>query len=198
MSMSEKRYNNQLHTLEKQLINRLYHKPLKERKKRKKSEFENLLPNLDTKKDGELIEGENNLEGRLNTLESLPSYINNFRNKFMNEGKKKKINKNNFAQILKKSRQVEKYELNNNSRRNNNESDYNIYKDGKMGCRINNGIKRLINCQSENWKYRTNTNGYKLNLINDNIPNIKKLKKNKMTSSYVNDLAVKRFNTIEH
>ena len=157
-----------------------------------------LLPNLDTKKDGELIEGENNPEGRLNTLESLPSYINNFRNKFMNEGKKKKINKNNFAQILKKSRQVEKYELNNNSRRNNNESDYNIYKDGKMGCRINNGIKRLINCQSENWKYRTNTNGYKLNLINDNIPNIKKLKKNKMTSSYVNDLAVKRFNTIEH
>ena len=198
MSMSEKRYNNQLHTLEKQLINRLYHKPLKERKKRKKSEFENLLPNLDTKKDGELIEEENNPEGRLNTLESLPSYINNFRNKFMNEGKKKKINKNNFAQILKKSRQVEKYELNNNSRRNNNESDYNIYKDGKMGCRINNGIKRLINCQSENWKYRTNTNGYKLNLINDNIPNIKKLKKNKMTSSYVNDLAVKRFNTIEH
>ena len=198
MSMNEKRYNNQLQTLEKQLINRLYNMPLKERKKRKKSEAENLLPNLDSKKDEELIEGERNPEGRLNTLESLPSYSNNFRKIFLNEGKKKKINKNNFGKILKQSEQVEKYELSNNSRRNNNESDYNIYKDGKMGCRINNGIKKLINCQSENWKYRINTNGNKLNLINGNFPNNKMLKKNKMTLSYVNGLGVKRFNTIDH
>ena len=34
------------------------------------------------------------------------------------------------------TKQINKYEMKNNARRSNNESDYNIYKDGKVGCRI--------------------------------------------------------------
>ena len=187
-SMDEKRYNYQLQSLEKQLINRLYNISLKERKRRKKLEKEDELPNLDIKKDGEIIEGDKNEEGRLNTLECLPSYSNKHRIYFMNSKKKRIINKNNFDTILKQSKQVENYELNNYSRRSNNECDYNIYKDGKMGCRLNNGIKKII----------INTKINNINTINNNFSHNKRLKKNKLTFSYGNDYDLKRFNTLEY
>ena len=117
---------------------------------------------------------------------------------------KKKIHKislkNNFAAILKQSQQIEKYEMNNNSRRSNNESDYNIYKNGRMGCRLNDGIKKLINCQSENWKYSLNTEGNKINnnRYNNDFECNKKLKKNKLTFSYDKEEDEKRFKTLEY
>ena len=40
--------------------------------------------------------------------------------------------------LLKQTQKINKYEMKNNARRSNNETDYNIYKNGRIGCRINN------------------------------------------------------------
>ena len=211
MSLGEKKYNNQLKNLEKQLINRLYNIALKNKKKNKeedengaKKENENILPNIDIKKEGENNETEKNIEGKFNTIDSLPSSSHSYNLKFnyINGAKKKKMHKmnkislkNNFNAILKQSEQLENYEMKNFSRRSHNETDYNIYKDGRIGCRM----KKLVNCQSENWKYRLNTEGNAIyNTKRNYCNNVKTLKKNKLTFSYENDFEKRRFNTLEY
>ena len=76
--------------------------------------------------------------------------------------KNKKFDKfslsNNFDNILRQTKQIENYEMKNNARRNNNETDYNNYKNGKLGCRMKN-----LRYSSEISKYlssnRVNTDG---------------------------------------
>ena len=84
LSLGEKNYNNKLKLLEKQLINRLYNISIREKRKKKEEESENIFPNLNTKKEYEKNENntfdnkinysEYNSGERLNTIESLPSY----------------------------------------------------------------------------------------------------------------------------
>lgn len=164
MSVGEKRYNNQLKLLEKKLINRLYNIPKKVKKDKKKEENVNIFPNLDNSNENledEKKKNEGNekiYEGRLNTIGSMPHFRSNYLKR------KKKFNKlslnNNLDSILKQSQDLEKYEMKNKSRRGNNKTDYNIYKNGRVGCRLN-GLKLLMNSQSENFKYRINTEGNK-------------------------------------
>ena len=213
LSLGEKNYNNRLKQLEKQLINRLYNISLKEkRKKKNEEENENILPNLNPKKEYEknensIFENKNNIYEynageRLNTIESLPSYNGRFRNYFMNGNIKNKINKislkNNFNILLKQSQKIQRYELKNNSRRGDNENDYNIYKNGRIGCRINN-LKYLINSKSGLLCNRFNTEGniipYKKYSLGKNN---NKLKKNKLTFSYENNCDEKRTKTLEY
>lgn len=212
LSLGEKNYNNRLKLLEKQLINRLYNISLREkRKKKNEQENENILPNLNLKKEYEKNENkefeninnhnEYNAEERLNTIESLPSYNNKYRNYFMNGNNKKKIKislKNNFNTLLKQSQNIQRYELKNNSRRSDNENDYNIYKNGRIGCRIND-LKYLINSKSGLLCNRINTEGniipykkYSLERTNN------KLKKKQLTFSYDNNYDEKRTKTLEY
>ena len=80
----------------------------------------------------------------------------------MNRNNKKKINiislKNNLNILLSQSQKIERYELKNNSRRSDIENDYNIYRNGRKGCRINNP-KCLINSESGKINYRINIEG---------------------------------------
>ena len=214
LSLDEKKYNNSLQLLEKQLINRLYNISIeKRRKKKKEEENENILPKLDIKNEHEKNENdtfddknnynEYNEEGRLSTIENLPSYNNNkFRNYFMNKNNKKKINiislKNNLNTLLTQSQKIERYELKNNSRRSDNESDYNIYRNGRIGCRINNS-KYLINSESGKMNYRINTEGNVIPYKNYSLERSNnKLKKNKLTFSYGNDYDQSRIKTLEY
>jgi len=128
LSMAEKKYNNQLKSLEKNLIKRLYKIP----KKIKKEEENELLPTLENKKDINM-ESENKNNMLLNYVGSTPSF-----NTTKNKNKKKltlSLNEN-MDTLFKQTQQINKYEMKNHSRRSNNESDYNIYKNGKIGCRI--------------------------------------------------------------
>jgi hypothetical protein len=89
--------------------------------------------------------------------------------------------------------------MNNNSRRNNNESDYNIYKNGRIGCRLNK-LKSLINCPSENFNGRINTEG---NLNRNKIYSLgkiknKNLKRNKLTFSIGSGSEENRFKTLDY
>ena len=210
LSLGEKNYNNRLKLLEKQLIHRLCDISIKEkRKKKKEDENENILPNLNIKKEYEYNENNTfdnqnkyNGEERLNTIESLPSYNNKFRNYFINGNYKKKINKislkNNFNILLKQSQKIEGYELKNKSRRSDNENYYNSYKNGRIGCRIDN-LKYLINSKSGLLSNRINTEGnqntykkYSLGRTNN------KLKKNKLTFSYENNYDERQTKTLEY
>ena len=177
MSVGEKRYNKQLHLLEKKLINRLYNIPLKEKKEKKKEENENVFPSLNNQEENfshEKNENDKNekfKEGRLNTIESLPNFKRNYF-----RGKIKKLNSfslnNNFDSILKQSQDLENYEMKNKSRRSNNENDYNVYKNGRLGCRLNN-LKFLMNSQSEKFNYRMNTLGNRNKYLSLQKPNKK-------------------------
>lgn len=214
MSLGEKKYNNKLQTLEKQLIKRLYKIPKKLKRDKKSINFENenILPSLEIKKEYENDDNKsinnniitNNIinNERLNTIESLPSFKS--RNNTLNKNRKlNKISlKDNLATILRQSQQIGKYELNNNSRRNNNESSYNIYKNGRLGCRLNE-LKSLINSQSENFNYRINrmhTEGnqiarnYNISLGNPH----KRIRKNKLTFSLGQNSEENRFKTLEY
>lgn len=203
MSVGEKRYNEKLQILEKDLVNRLYNLSIKNRKSKKQLDNENLLPNINTKSYNESdfnnnISNEKSGGERLNTLESLPSFKVNYLN-----DKKDKTNKmslrNNLATILKQSQQIENYEMNNNSRRSDNESDYNIYRNGRVGCRIN-GLGSLANCQSEKWNIRINTEGNinRNRQISLERPTKNKLRKNNFTFSYGENPEEKKFKTIEY
>lgn len=210
MSISEKKYNNKLQTLERQLLNRLYKIPLKNKKNKKILEDEeNILPNLDNRKEREIetinhYTSDSNIFNRgerLNTLDSMPSFNNKYRYTFFKGNKNKKINKislkNNLDSILRQSQQVEKYEMNNRSRRGNNETDYNIYKDGRVGCRLNN-LKFLVNSSSQKINNRMNTEGnYTLNKNYSLGKSNKKFKKNKLTFSLGSSSDEKRFKTLE-
>ena len=79
------------------------------------------------------MENENKNNMLLNYVGSTPSF-----NTTKNKNKKKltlSLNEN-MDTLFKQTQQINKYEMKNHSRRSNNESDYNIYKNGKIGCRI--------------------------------------------------------------
>ena len=155
LSLAEKKYNNQLKSLEKNLIKRLYKIP----KKIKKEEDE-LLPTLENKKDINIEnENENKNNILLNYVESTPNF-----NTTKNKNKKKlalSLNEN-LDTLFKQTQQINKYEMKNYSRRSNNESDYNIYKNGRIGCRIKtlNSMTDLANSyKKNNAMKRFNTEG---------------------------------------
>lgn len=213
MSIREKKYNNKLQSLEKQLINRLYKIPMRYSKSNKNLDDENILPNIDTRKDDGKNEDNNynnnnnilNGEERLNTLASVPSFNNNkLRLNYFSMDKHKKINKislkNNFETIMKQSRNLERYELNNHSRRSDNENDYYVYKKGRIGYRLK-SLKSLIENSSEkpkNTLYRVNTEE---NYSRNKNLSLKKCEKsftnNKLTFSIDSSSNDKRFNTLE-
>jgi hypothetical protein len=213
LSLGEKTYNNRLKLLEKQLINRLYNISLKEKRKKKSDEDnEHILPTLDIKKEYEKNENntfdnknnynENNREERLNTIENLPSYnTNKFRQFFMN-GNNKKINKislkHNLNTLLRQSQNIQRYELKNNSRRSDNENDYSIYKNGRIGCRIND-LKYLMSSKSGLLSNRINTEGNQIPYKKYSLERpINRLKKNKLTFSYENNYDERRTKTLEY
>ena len=179
-SLGEKSYNNQLKSLEKQLINRLYKVPIKLTKKANEKK-ENFLPDLDIKRD--YTKNENDINS-----------IHNIKMKKIN-----KITIKNFNTILSQSQKIENYEMNNNSRRNNNEIDYNIYKKGRIGCRLN-GLKPLINCSSETINNSINTEGNQIRNKNYSLRKIKNkgIKRNKLTFSIGPNPNEKRFKTLEY
>ena len=167
-SKAEKRYNIKLQSLEKQLIHRLYNFPMNIKKRMKLEEYEKEAPSSNFQnKDNESINNDynNTINGRgadIRYVESMPNINRGGLRKKIFDLKNKKFDKfslsNNIDKILMQTQQIENYEMNNNARRNNNESDYNIYKNGKLGCRIKN-----LKYSSEISKYlssnRVNTDG---------------------------------------
>ena len=110
LSLGEKKYNNQLKSIEKNLIKRLYKLP----NKGKKQEENGLLPNLENIKNDGNEKFNNNM--LLNMIESTPNINRNKKNK-----KLLSISLNdNLDTLLKQSQQINKYEMKNNSRRINN------------------------------------------------------------------------------
>ena len=215
MSKGEKRYNIKLKSLEKQLVHRLYNVPMSLKKEKEKEENENedennTLPNLGRKKENLYKKINSNYdfsldgEEKLNTLQSVPSHsFNKFKKSIFNY-KNKNFGiislKNDFNKVVTQSQNIEKYELNNKSRRNNNETDYNIYRNGKMGCRIKE-LKTLNNCFSESWKnnnkrIKTEGNQTRNNYLSPE-KQIKTLKKNKLNISY-KPYSEKKYKTIEY
>ena len=144
LSLGEKKYNNQLKSLERNLIKRLYHIP----KKNKKEEENDVLRNLENNKDIE--HGDKTKSNMiLNMYESANNTLNSTKNK---DKKNLTLSLNdNLETIFKQTQQINKYEMKNNARRSNNESDYNTYKDGKIGCRIK-ILKSMYNLPINNKK----------------------------------------------
>ena len=127
LSLGEKKYNNQLRSLEKNLINRLYKIP----NKNKKTEESDTLPSLEGLKEFDMGENIKNNNMKLNIAESTQNFTKN-KNK-----KKLTISiQDNLENLFKQTQQINKYEMKNNSRRSNNETDYNVYKNGRIGCRL--------------------------------------------------------------
>ena len=129
LSLGEKKYNNQLKSLEKNLIKRLYKVP----KKILKTEENEMLPNLEGKKEFDNGDKLKNSHMPLNVTESAPNF-------FMKKNKNKKnlalsLN-DNLETLFKQTQRINKYEMKNNARRSNNETDYNVYKNGRIGCRL--------------------------------------------------------------
>ena len=168
-SKAEKRYNIKLQSLEKQLIHRLYKFPMNVKKRLKLLENEKEAPssNFENIKDNESINNDynNTINGKgsdIRYVESMPNINSGGFRKKLYDLKNKKFDKfslsNNFDNILRQTKQIENYEMKNNARRNNNETDYNNYKNGKLGCRMKN-----LRYSSEISKYlssnRVNTDG---------------------------------------
>ena len=154
LSMAEKKYNNQLKSLEKNLIKRLYKLP----KKSKKEEETDSLPSLENKKD---IDTGNVIQNNM-----LLNYVDNNLNMNKTKNKNKKNLSlslgENFETLFKQTQQINKYEMKNNARRSNNESDYNIYRGGRIGCRIrtlDSFDKLPLNHNKNNAMKRFNTEG---------------------------------------
>ena len=121
LSLGEKKYNSQLKSLEKNLVKRLYKVPIK----KNNGEENELLPSLEGQK-----EADNNI-----MMKSTPN-LNKEKNKLK---RKLAISTNDDMDfLLKQTQKINKYEMKNNARRSNNETDYNMYKNGRIGCRINN------------------------------------------------------------
>ena len=164
-SKAEKRYNIKLQTLEKQLIHRLYNLPMniKKRLKLAENEEENAFPNLEDNKDNQFVNSKgridnNNISGsgiRVKYVESMPNINNGRLRKKLFNTKNKRYDKltlsNNFDNIMSQTQQIENYEMKNNARRSNNESDYNVYKNGRVGCRMKN-----LTYSKEIWNNLTN------------------------------------------
>ena len=214
-SKAEKRYNIKLQTLEKQLIHRLYNLPMNMRKKTKlaESEEENALPSLENNKENEYINTQgsfdnnntiNGNETRVKNVESMPN-INNgkLRKKLFNINNKRyerlTLN-NNLDKIMSQTQQIENYEMKNNARRSNNELDYNLYKNGRVGCRIKN-----LNYSKEIWKNltnnRLNTDG-NVSRNREILLSMEKQNKNLRTNKLVNSFSQKpnesKYKTLEY
>ena len=214
-SKAEKRYNIKLQTLEKQLIHRLYNLPMNMRKKMKlaESEEENALPSLENNKENEYINPQgifdnnntiNGNETRVKNVESMPN-INNgkLRKKLFNINNKryeKLTLNNNLDKIMSQTQQIENYEMKNNARRSNNELDYNLYKNGRVGCRIKNS-----NYSKEIWKNltnnRLNTDG-NVSRNREILLSMEKQNKNLRTNKLVNSFSQKpnesKYKTLEY
>ena len=121
LSLGEKKYNSQLKSLEKNLVKRLYKVPIK----KNNGEENDVLPSLEGQK-----EADNNI-----MMKSTPN-LNKEKNKLK---RNLAISTNDDMDfLLKQTQKINKYEMKNNARRSNNETDYNMYKNGRIGCRINN------------------------------------------------------------
>ena len=196
-SKAEKRYNNKLQTLEKQLIHRLYNLPMNIRKRMKlaENEEENVLPNLENNKDNEYINNQESInnnntingnEIRVKYVESMPNINNGKLRKKLFSIKNKRYDKltlnNNLDKIMSQTQQIENYEMKNNARRSNNESDYNVYKDGRVGCRMKNlsYSKEIWNNLTNN---RLNTDG-NVTQNRDILLSMEKQNKNKKLRTY--------------
>ena len=145
LSLGEKKYNKQLKSLEKNMINRLYKIP----KRNQKTEETGTLPNLEVKKEFDMGDNLKNSNMTLNITESAPNFN-------MNKTKNKKnltiSLQDNLDTLFKQTQRINKYEMKNNARRSNNETDYNVYKDGRVGCRL----KSLNSMNNFPYKYKKN------------------------------------------
>ena len=122
LSLGEKKYNSQLKSLEKNLVKRLYKVPIK----KNNGEENEVLPSLEGQKESD----NNNI-----MMQSTPN-LNKDKNKLK---RNLAISTNDDMDfLLKQTQKINKYEMKNNARRSNNETDYNMYKNGRIGCRINN------------------------------------------------------------
>ena len=135
LSLGEKKYNSQLKSLEKNLVKRLYKVPIK----KNNGEENELLPSLEGQK-----EADNNI-----MMKSTPN-LNKEKNKLK---RNLAISTNDDMDfLLKQTQKINKYEMKNNARRSNNETDYNVYKDGRVGCRL----KSLNSMHNFPYKYKKN------------------------------------------
>ena len=156
LSLGEKKYNNQLKSLEKNLIKRLYKLP----KKNKKIEQNEILPSLEGKK--EIDFGDKLKNNMLLNIASTPNFS---KNRTMNKKNLSISLNDNLDNLFKQTQQINKYEMLNKARRSNNESEYNIYKNGKIGCRLKtlNSMNNLPFNHKKNYAMkRFNTEGNKV------------------------------------
>ena len=198
MSRDQKKYNDRLVSLEKQLIHRLYKVPMKIKKEREKEANED-------SQDGNVLPDINGDKYR--TINTESNILNLKKNGFSQKSldyKTKSFGKltlaDNFDSILNQSHKLERYEMKNNSRRSNNEENINTYKSGRIGCRIN-GLKSFRNYSMDvfdNDNKRMNTEG---NIKDNNFPLGKlnrRLKKNGLTFASLNSLDEKRNKILEN
>ena len=141
LSLGEKKYNKQLRSLEKNLINRLYNIPTRN----KKVEETETLPNLEVKKEFDMGDNLKNSNMALNIAESSPNFKMNKKNLTLS------LN-DNLETLFKQTQRINKYEMKNNARRSNNETDYNVYKNGRVGCRF----KSLNSMNNLPYNYKKN------------------------------------------
>ena len=179
LSESEKRHNNSLQSLEKQLVNRLYNIPMKlnKEKKMKEDEENNILPIIGKEKEND--------DSKFNPLEKSSNFdLDKSKNRTMNFKKFGILSlKNNFNTILNQGKMIERYEMTNNARRSNNEVDYNFYKNGRIGCRMNE-LRGLSNSSAEIMKdyNRLNTDENQRTNNYFSLGKKKMLKKNNLTN----------------
>ena len=179
LSEEEKRYNNKIHSLQKRLIYRLYRLPMKiKNEKKKKEEKYNNLPNIASKKENEYIENDYIYK----TLETSPNL-----SLYKNYSKNKKFTtlslKHNL--ISNQSNIEEKNTIYNNTSKSKNETFYGLYKDGRLGLKMN-GLKKLTDKSAEIWNghynlLNTEGNEKRKNFISLEKRN-KKLKKKNLTN----------------
>lgn len=101
---------------------------------------------------------------------------------------------------MSQTQQIENYEMKNNARRSNNELDYNLYKNGRVGCRIKNS-----NYSKEIWKNltnnRLNTDG-NVSRNREILLSMEKQNKNLRTNKLVNSFSQKpnesKYKTLEY
>ena len=198
MSRDQKKYNDRLVSLEKQLIHRLYRVPMKIKKEREKEANED-------SQDGNILPDINGDKYRtINTESNIVNLKKNGLSQKSLDFKNKSFGKltlaDNFDSILNQSHKLERYEMKNNSRRSNNEENINIFNSGRIGCSIN-GLKSLSNYSMDvfdNDNKRMNTEG---NIKDNNFPLGKlnrRLKKNGLTFASLNCLDEKKNKILEN
>ena len=195
MSRDQKKYNDRLYSLEKKLVNRLYKVPMKIKKERENEESQDssVLPD---------INGDNNKNKTLNTDSNIINLKKNGLYQKSLDYKNKSFGKltlaDNFDSILNQSHKLERYEMKNNSRRSNNEENINVYKSGRIGCRIN-GLNNLRNYSVDTFdNNKMNTEG---NIRNNNLRLVqlnRRLKKNGLTFANLNSFDENKIKILEN